>query len=122
MCRHPLYLFNGIGILGLGLVTESLIVASMLVLAYVLLYPPVIRSEDSLLAQSFPAHGDYLRSTPAVLPRMSLFRTDGTWTVDVAAFNRNLIDSIWFALGAAVIQCIELMHELHWLPALITFW
>lgn len=122
MCRHPLYLCNALGILGLGLITESLVITTVLTVAYGLLYPPVIRSEDRLLAESFPTHGDYLRSTPAVWPKVSLFRTDGTWTVHVGAFNRNLADSLGFAMGAAVVQFIELMHELHWLPKLHSFW
>lgn len=122
MCRHPLYLCNALGILGLGLITESLVITTVLIMAYGLLYPPVIRSEDRLLSQSFSTHGDYLRSTPAVWPKIGLFRTDGTWTVHVGAFNRNLADSIGFAMGAAVIQSIELMRELHWLPKLFSLW
>lgn len=122
VCRHPLYLCNGLGFLGLGLITESLLITSALVLAYVALYPPVIRSEDHLLAERFPHHGDYLRSTPAVWPKITLFRTEDTWTVHVGAFTRNLVDSIWFVMGAAVIQLIELMHGLQWLPELISYW
>lgn len=122
MCRHPLYLCNALGILGLGFVTESLVVALILITAFVIFYPPVIRSEDRLLAENFPSHRDYLRSTPALWPKIKLFRSDRTWTVHVGAFNRNLADSIWFAMGAAVIQVIELLHELHWLPRLLSFW
>lgn len=122
ICRHPLYLCNGLGILGLGLITESLLVTTALVLAILFLYPPVIRAEDSGLAAKFPTHEKYIRTTPAVWPKLSLFRTEGYWSVHVDAFNRNLRDSIWFPLGAGVIQFTELLHELRWLPKLITFW
>jgi hypothetical protein len=56
------------------------------------------------------------------LAEISLCLTDGTWTVHVGAFNRNLADALGFAMGAAVIQFIELMQELHWLPMLFSFW
>lgn len=122
ICRHPLYLFNGVGLLGIGLVTESLVITAALCFAYLLLYPPVIRSEDRVLTVMFPTHVDYISSTPAVWPDLRSFRTEATWLVEVYAFNRNLRDSIWFPLGAGVIQFIELLHQLHWLPTLVALW
>lgn len=74
LCRHPLYVCNLLGILGLGAMTESLAVTAVLALAFALMYPAVIRTEDRFLASAFPEFAEYARRTPAFFPRLSLYR------------------------------------------------
>lgn len=49
LCRHPLYVCNFLGIVGLGAMTESLMVTAVLASAFALMYPAVIRTEDRFL-------------------------------------------------------------------------
>lgn len=115
VCRHPLYVCNFIGLMGLGLMTESLLVVGILMALFLISYPAVIRTEDQFLCGRFPEFKDYLQKTPAFWPQPSLYRTESTWSVDVKVFLRNAADSIWFLLGCILIETIDRAHELGWL-------
>lgn len=119
MCRHPLYVCNFLGILGLGAMTESLFVVAVLALAFALMYPAVIRTEDRFLAATFPEYADYLRRTPAFFPKISLYRSEPTWTVHVASFQRNIADSVWFLGLSVVVESFDLFHDAGVLRAVV---
>lgn len=119
MCRHPLYVCNFVGIVGLGAMTESITLAAILALAFALMYPAVIRSEDHLLSRNFPEFDDYARRTPAFFPRLSLFRSESTYLVHVGSFQRNLADSVWFLGMTIVVNAVELTRHAKWLPTFV---
>ncbi len=118
LCRHPLYACNLLGVLGLGALSESLAVLAAFALAFAVIYPGVIRSEDRLLAARFPEHAAYRLATPALWPRRQLYRSPARWEVDVPAYLRNVRDSVWFVLGAVVIEMLERAHDAGTLPTL----
>jgi protein-S-isoprenylcysteine O-methyltransferase Ste14 len=118
MCRHPLYVCNFMGIVGLGAFTGSFAITAVLALAFGLLYPDVIRSEERLMATRFPDYADYARTTPAFIPRPALYQTPAAWSVDVPSYLRNVADSIGFPLLTIVIMAIELAHLNRLLPNL----
>jgi protein-S-isoprenylcysteine O-methyltransferase Ste14 len=115
VCRHPLYVCNALGLAGVGLLTESLVITGALALAFALLYPAVIRCEDRALSARLPGHHHYLQATPAFWPRFSRYRSDRTWVVDVPVFLRNLADSVWFILAGAFVEALDRLHEMGYL-------
>lgn len=119
MCRHPLYVCNFVGIVGLGAFTGSFLVLGLLASAFALLYPAVIKAEEQLMLDRFPEYAEYARTTPAFFPRLDLYRTPAEWTVDVRAFLRNVADSIWFPLSTMVIVGIRHAHTMDLLPELL---
>lgn len=119
VCRHPLYVCNLLGFLGLGALAESLLLTGGLALVFALLYPAVMRSEEALLRQRFGAAFDaYARSTPAFLPRWSLYRSDTQVLVQVPAFLRNWLDSVWFLFAAIGVEALDRAQE----HGLLTGW
>ena len=118
MCRHPLYFCNFLGFVGLGAFTGSLAVMVTLAVAFAMLYPGVMRSEERLMAARFPDYADYARTTPAFIPRPSLYQTPTVWRVDIPAYLRNVADSIWFPLSMIVITAIKRAHLHGLLPNL----
>lgn len=118
ICRHPLYLFNLAGFLGVGALTESLAALALLAGSFALLYPQVIAAEDRLLAARFPGFDAYRRATPALWPDARRFRTPPRWEVDVRAFTRSAVDSIWFPLAAFVVEAVDLAHQRGWLEGI----
>ncbi|MEJ8858954.1 isoprenylcysteine carboxylmethyltransferase family protein [Variovorax robiniae] len=118
MSRHPLYVCNFIGMVGLGALTGSLLVLTVLVAAFAILYPAVIRAEEQGMQERFPEYAVYARSTPAFFPQVALYRTPAEWTVNVRAYLRNARDSIWFPLMTAVIEGIRHAHSIDVLPEL----
>lgn len=115
VCRHPLYLFNLMGFLGVGALLESLVALGMLALAFALLYPQVIAAEERQLTQLFPDFVAYRRKTPVLWPAFQLYASPAKWEVDVRAFMRNAADSVWFPLAALVIEAGDIAHQIGWL-------
>lgn len=117
ICRHPLYLFNLLGFVGIAMLSESLLALAGMGLAFAALYPGVIASEDRLLADRFAAFREYRKRTPALIPQWSLYSTPSEWTVSVGAFLRNIGDSLWFPLLAAAVELVDVAHEFGWLDS-----
>lgn len=53
LCRHPLYLFSLLGFGGIGLATRSLTLTALIVGAFLLTYPAVLRREEAFLLSKF---------------------------------------------------------------------
>jgi len=69
--RNPLYLFSFIGVVGMGLVSENLLVLGLAPLVFLVYYPFVVRSEERfLLARFGAAYADYLRRVPRFVPAL----------------------------------------------------
>ena len=70
--RNPLYLGSLIIALGFTLASRSWILAAMAAAMLVIIYIPVIRSEEEFLRVHFPAFDDYCRNVPRLFPRLKL--------------------------------------------------
>lgn len=72
LCRHPLYLFSLIGFSGIGLATRSLTLTILVVGAFLLTYPSVIRREETFLLSKFGSDFEaYAAHTPRLIPRFA---------------------------------------------------
>jgi protein-S-isoprenylcysteine O-methyltransferase Ste14 len=74
--RNPLYLGSLILALGFVVAARSWWIAAALVIFFVVIYVPVIRSEEAFLRGRFPEFDDYARNVPVMLPRLSAYRKD----------------------------------------------
>jgi len=70
--RNPLYLGSLIIALGFTLASRSWIIAAVAAAMLVLIYIPVIRSEEEFLRSRFPEFDDYCRNVPRLFPRLKL--------------------------------------------------
>ena len=75
--RNPLYLGSIILALGFAVAARDLWVAMAILLLFLLIYLPVIRSEEAFLRGQFPGYEEYTRRVPALLPRTLLLRQIG---------------------------------------------
>jgi protein-S-isoprenylcysteine O-methyltransferase Ste14 len=71
--RNPLYLGSLILALGFVVASRSWWIAGMMVVMFLVIYIPVIKSEEAYLRGQFPEFEDYARAVPRLLPRMSAF-------------------------------------------------
>jgi len=62
--RNPLYLGSILIGLGFALASLSVVVALLLVLLFVLIYVPVVRSEEAYLSNRFPGFAEYAAKVP----------------------------------------------------------
>jgi len=68
-CRNPLYLGSIIIAIGFAIASRDAWVAIVIVLLFVAIYVPVIRSEEAFLRRHFAGYEDYARRVPRLMPR-----------------------------------------------------
>jgi protein-S-isoprenylcysteine O-methyltransferase Ste14 len=69
--RNPLYLGSMLIAAGFALALMSWPVALVLAIGFLIIYVPVIASEERFLRATFPAFDDYRRRVPRLLPRLT---------------------------------------------------
>jgi protein-S-isoprenylcysteine O-methyltransferase Ste14 len=123
VCRHPLYLFSTLGVVGLGLMLGSLVLTALfggLVLAILSI---TARKEEAFLRHSFgAAYDDYAARVPMILPALSGFRTAPSLTVSVPHLRKNLMDALVFLCFIPLAELMEYLREAHALPVWLTLW
>ncbi|MBN1457784.1 MAG: isoprenylcysteine carboxylmethyltransferase family protein [Sedimentisphaerales bacterium] len=121
--RNPLYFFSMIGILGVGLSTETIIIPFVLVLVFALYYPFVIKSEEERLREE---HGEkfdkYVNAVPRFFPKISLLNEPQEWPVDPVVFRKHIISALWFIWLIGIIEFIEGCHEQGLLPVVFNIY
>jgi protein-S-isoprenylcysteine O-methyltransferase Ste14 len=68
--RNPLYLGSMIIAAGFAVAARSYLVAGIITLLFLLLYVPVILSEEDFLRSRFTEFSEYERRVPRILPRL----------------------------------------------------
>jgi protein-S-isoprenylcysteine O-methyltransferase Ste14 len=112
ICRHPLYFFSTMGVVGLGLMLGSLVLTAVLGLLTFLILAMTARKEEAFLRHLFgPAYDDYAARVPMILPKPSLFRTDPSITISVPHLRQNLMDALVFLLFIPLSEVLrEVLH------------
>ena len=72
--RNPLYLGSIIIGVGFAVAARDLWVVIAILLLFLVIYLPVIRSEEAFLRSRFPEYATYAQRVPSLLPRTLLFR------------------------------------------------
>ena len=119
MCRNPLYFFSLLGALGVGLTSETLFIPFLILIAFVLYYPLVIKSEEAELIGLHKREFEiYLKGAPKIFPKLSLLNEPEEYTVKPIVFKRHMFHAFWFIWFLGIIEIIEELHELNVLPVL----
>ncbi len=107
VCRNPLYFFSFIGLIGIGLATETFTLTLFLIAFFVLVYPAVIAGEEEFLRGKFgQSYVDYCSRTPSFFPRRDLFVEPESYIVQPRTLRRSLGGVIWFIGLPVVIQIL----------------
>lgn len=69
--RNPLYLGSMLIAFGFAAAARSWLIAGLLLLLFVLIYLPVIRTEEQFLHGAFPGFDAYRQRVPRLLPRFT---------------------------------------------------
>lgn len=108
VCRNPLYFFSLIGGTGVGLCTESVILALAIPMLFTLIYSITIASEErNLMRIHGEAYLDYISKVPRFIPKWSLFHEPDRYAVDTKIFRREMIDALYFAYVLGLFEMIE---------------
>lgn len=68
--RNPLYLGSLIMAIGFAVAARSLVILGLIVLLFLAVYLPVIRSEEEFLSQTFPEFENYRQQVPRLFFRI----------------------------------------------------
>jgi protein-S-isoprenylcysteine O-methyltransferase Ste14 len=120
ICRNPLYLFSLIGGTGVMLVSETLVLPVQFALLFWIYYNELIAREEVVMRSIHGAEFEsYCARVPRFWPKLSLYTEPVEYVVSAALFRKSLGDAIWFVIGGALIDFLESMHELGYLPTLL---
>lgn len=114
LMRNPLYFFSLCGAIGLGIASKSILFCSMILLAFAVYYPLVIRAEEEHLEG---IHTDefrlYRSAVPAFLPKFSTYQEKPTYLVDARRMRRAFMSVMWFPLIFFIMIAIDRLQALH---------
>jgi protein-S-isoprenylcysteine O-methyltransferase Ste14 len=120
LCRHPLYFFSFLGGIGVGLASETLTVPVLILAAFAIYYPYVIRFEENkMTAQHGEIYGAYCRQTPRFWPRWFLLIEPEEYSVYPKTFRKHLFSALGFIWMIGVFELIEMFRELGMLPTFV---
>ena len=121
MVRNPLYCFSFIGALGLVLMTHSIVIAALLLVFFIGIYPYVVAKEEENLMGIFgEPYAEYCKRTPRFIPAFKQYSTDGQVPADVKRLEKSLFDSGAFVVAFIALTGIRLGHETGFIPVLFT--
>ncbi len=121
--RNPLYVFNTIGVIGIGLLTGMFVVCLAVAAIFVVYNGWVIRREEDKLAAAFgPDYEGYLARVPRWLPDPSLWRQPGVLHVNANLLMISIRDASLFFLALPALELLKQLHETGIIPALIRVW
>ena len=121
--RNPLYVFSCIGLVGVGLTTETLTYPLLFLAIFGLYYPGIMAREERRLEKLFgESFRQYRQRVPRFWPNTGLYSEPTSWSSNPRLFRRHILSDIWFVWIAAIIELVEGMRNVGWLPHLLTLW
>ncbi len=122
ICRHPLYLFSTIGVVGFGLMLGSFILTVVLGGAAFLILTATARREEVFLRAEFGADYDaYAARVPRIWPKISLFHAEPTVTSSLKAMRTNFFDALVFLAFIPLAELMEGVKDAGFLPTIPLF-
>jgi len=119
MVRNPLYCFSFIGAIGIVLMTHSIVIAALLIIFFVGIYPFVVAKEEANLRGIFgKPYDDYVASTPRFWPAFKQYSTENAVTADVPRLQKSLFDSGCFVLAFVALSGVRIAHETGIIPVI----
>ncbi len=112
--RNPLYFFSLIGIAGVALISNHLVVMLGLPLFFILLYSRLIAREEGYLLEQFGQdYIDYKKRVPALWPRFSQYRAPETTQMYPKFLNKAFLDAVWWLSALPFIEAVEYLQDLN---------
>lgn len=112
MCRHPLYFFSTVAMIGFGLMTGSLVLLLVITGVTFAVLWNTARNEEEFLRGKFGAdYAAFADRVPAIIPNPFLFSTPRMVTFDVTQLRRNLRDAVGFLSLLPIAEFLEFLHE-----------
>lgn len=118
--RNPLYVFSFIGAAGVGAAAGSVVAMALAALACYAVFAVVVQKEETFLADKFgAAYDDYCQRVPRFWPRFSIWKDVETVETSPRLVLTSFADGLFFFLAIPLVEGIEYLHEIGYLPMLL---
>ena len=115
VCRNPLYLFSGLGGLGVVIISERLILVIVFLLVFCTNFFLIVKFEEKRLRLLFGVeYESYSARVPRLIPRFRNYRPSGRLEVDQQRFLFGLPKSMRFFWMAFAIKLILVLKEYYY--------
>jgi protein-S-isoprenylcysteine O-methyltransferase Ste14 len=122
ICRHPLYFFSTMGVVGFGLMLGSIVLAGVLGgVAFVILSRTAAREEGFLRSEFGAAYDVYAARVPRIWPKITLFQAEPTVTSSLIAVRTNFFDALVFLAFIPLAELMEGIKEAALWPTIALF-
>ena len=119
--RNPLYVFSFIATVGIGLQSGMLLVASVLIVSFILYYPLVVAKEEAFLEHKFgEPYTKYKQEVPRWLPDFRLWNEPEQIDAKPKFIRHTILDAVIFFLPLPLFTIINSLHESGALPVIFT--
>lgn len=110
--RHPLYFFSFVGVVGMSMALQSLILLAATSMVFLTYYHWVMRGEERRLTGLFgDSYRDYMRRVPRFLPLWTSTPGSESRVIHTRILERSLREVVWFLLAIVIIEVLELAHH-----------
>ena len=108
LCRNPLYFCSFLGIAGIAVMSNHLVLLVLIPTLFAAIYGALIRREEASLQQVFgQEYTEYCRVTPRFWPRISRFSVPDSLTISPKLLTNAVLDGMLWFLVLPVFELIE---------------
>jgi protein-S-isoprenylcysteine O-methyltransferase Ste14 len=121
ICRNPLYTLSIIGAVGVGAQLGSFTLAVTTgAVAYLVFLLVILKEEQGLAARFGQRYEDYVARVPRLFPKLGLWRDVEKVEVNPRLVRVTALDASIFLLSIPLAEGVEYLHDIGFLPTLIT--
>jgi protein-S-isoprenylcysteine O-methyltransferase Ste14 len=115
VCRNPLYLFSFLGVTGVALASDRLVLMILLPVLFSGYYLAVIKSEEKRLLALFGREYEaYLAKVPRIVPRFKGYSTPETVPVPVAHYLPGIMKAMGYLWILFLLELMEALAPVLW--------
>tara|TARA_Y100001970_G_C14215387_1_gene849344 strand:+ start:1805 stop:2422 length:618 start_codon:yes stop_codon:yes gene_type:complete len=115
MMRNPLYVFSFTLLAGYCCAIQSIVVSSVFLSLFVLIYMPTIYNEEKiLLSRHSESYKNYYNRTPRFLPSFKLYKghkQDKMMDVNIKKIQRVIVEIAGFTFFYGLIVTLDILHQ-----------
>lgn len=109
--RNPLYFFTLLGVTGIGLISNHIVIMIALPVTFLLLYSGLIKREESFLEETFgDEYRRYKQKVPALFPNFKNYQAPQTLTFYPHFMNNAFFDAVWWVMALPIIELTEYLQ------------
>ncbi|MEY4569479.1 MAG: hypothetical protein RLZZ398_918 [Verrucomicrobiota bacterium] len=108
VCRNPLYFSSFLMAVGTGLLFARLDFTVLLVVAFMVVFYPMMRNEARVLREKFPDYAEYQRQVPLFFPNFQRWKDRGRYEINFDLLKRTLLESSLILLAIPVMLFLRM--------------